>query len=114
MTKRLSGPLGSYADRDEFQIGQTLVWVKYPPNQNRVSLLSRAEELFPVLEFDISKVEELATKAIGSSISASVIGITIEPDSSASYMCTFFDGEYEDEFISVNRMIDGSLVAVRT
>ena len=114
MTKRLTGALGSHADRDEFQIGQTLVWVKYPPNQNRVSLLSRAEKLFPVLEFDISKVEELATKAIGSSISASVIGITIESDSSASYMCTFFDGEYEDEFISVNRMIDGCLVAVRT
>jgi hypothetical protein len=114
MTKRLSHPLGSYADRDEFQIGRTLVWVKYPPNENRISLLSKAEELLPVLEFDVSKVEELATKTIGSSISATVIGVTIEPDSSASYTCTFFDGEFEDVYIFINRKIDGSLVATRT
>ena len=73
-------------------------------------MLSKAEELLPTLEFDIAKVEEIATKTIGSLISATVIGITIEPDSSALYDCTFFAGKYEDECIFINRKIDGALV----
>lgn len=114
MTKRLSGPLGSYSDRDEFQIGKTLVWVMYPPDEDRSACLYRAERIFPVLESDIAEVEELATVSAGSSTPAMVIGITIELDGSASYECTFFDGEHEDEFISIKRSAGGGLVAART
>lgn len=114
MMKRLSGPLGSYPDRDEFQIGRFLVWVKYPSGKDRLACLRNAEEIFPDLESDIVKVEELATASIGSSVPATVAGITIEADRSASYVCTFFDGEYEDEFISIRRDSGGNLVVVRT
>ena len=114
MTKRLSGPLGSYPDRDEFQIGAMLIWVKYPSNKDRLSCLHRAEEILPDLESDVAKVEELATARAGCTVPATVIGITIEADGSAAYECTFFDGEYEDELISIHREPGGDLVAVRT
>ncbi|WP_445769493.1 hypothetical protein [Rheinheimera sp.] len=114
MKKRLSDPLGSYSDRDEFQIGRMLVWVIYPSDEDRSACLYRAEKIFSVLESDIVKVEERVTVSAGSSTPATVIGITIEPDGSASYECTFFDGEHEDEFISIKRNVGGGLVAART
>lgn len=113
MKNRLLSPLGSYPDQDEFQIGGILVWVKYTSNKNRVICLQKAEEILPVLESDIAKVEELATTSAGSTIPATVIGITIETNGSAAYECTFFDGEHEDEYISIVRDSIGNLV-VRT
>lgn len=114
MKKRLSGPLGSYPDRDEFQIGTMLIWVKYPPGQDRLVCLDRAEKILPILESDIVKAEQLATACVGSSVQATVIGIAIETDGSASYDCTFFDGEHEDTFISIDRASGGGLVPTRT
>jgi hypothetical protein len=114
MTTRLSGPLGSYPDRDEFQVGRMLVWVKYPSGKDRVACLRNAEKILPDLESDVAKVEELATVSVGSSVPATVAGITIDADSSASYGCIFCDGEHEDEFISIHRESGGRLVAART
>lgn len=114
MTKRLSGSLGSYLERDEFQIGTMLVWVKYPSNKDRLSRWQRAEEILPVLESDVSRVEELATARAGCAVPATVIVITIEADGSAAYECTVFDGEHEDEFISIIREPGGDLVAARS
>ena len=114
MTKHFSGPLGSYPDRDEFQIGSILVWVIRSSggssDEEHSACLCRADKIFPALESDIVKVEELAKVSVGSSTPATVIGITIEPDGSASYECTFFDGEHEDEFISIKRTAGGDLV----
>lgn len=56
----LSGPLTSYADRDEFQIDRVLVWVKYPANGNRSAALLRANELFPEIWQAIPEVVPFA------------------------------------------------------
>ncbi|HIC8860555.1 MULTISPECIES: hypothetical protein [Aeromonas] len=111
MTNRLLNLLGSYPKCDEFQIGRLLIWVEYPSGKNRVACLRNAEEILPELESDISRVEELAAISIGSSVPATVAGIRIEADRSASYECTFFDGEHEDEFITIRRDSGGYLFA---
>lgn len=111
MLKRLSGPLTAYPDRDEFQIGRMLVWVRYPIGQDRSACLTRAEELLPSLELDISKAAELATREKGSTVPATVAGIMIEADGSASYDCTFFDGEHEGDFLTVHRDSAGGLTS---
>jgi hypothetical protein len=110
MVSRLSGPLGSDEDRDEFQIGRMLIWVRYAPNQTRSLVLSKAKELLPLLESDIPAVEALVTRTIGSEFSDEVAGIMIELDGSASYTCTFFDGKYEGEFIAVKRTSAGEFI----
>jgi hypothetical protein len=109
MTTRLSGPLGSWDDRDEFQIGTTLVWVNYTSAASRDLQLSKAEALLPALERDVSTVEELVRKTVGSSVGATVAGIAIRPDGSSTYQCTFFGGDHEDEFFSVERKANGDL-----
>ncbi len=59
-------------------------------------------------------VEEIATKSKNSTVTAQVIGLLINPDGSASYECTFFDGAHEDELVCVGRRKDGGLILERT
>ncbi|MGL6262557.1 hypothetical protein ACSZMC_01075 [Aeromonas jandaei] len=111
MTNRLLSLLGSYPECDEFQIGRLLVWVEYPSGRDRLACLRNAEAILPELESDISRVEELAAMSIESAVPATVTGIRIEAERSASYECTFFDGEHEDEFITISRDSGGYLFA---
>jgi len=87
-----------------------LVWVKYVPGKSRAEQISEAEEWLPLLEADVPSVEELVANAVGSSAPATLIGITIKPDGSAHYDCTFFEGAHEDEFFDVYREPNGRLV----
>ncbi|SRR5579885_3157947 len=41
-----SNKLGSFPDREEFQVGQVIVWVKIPPHGNRATWLERANSIF--------------------------------------------------------------------
>jgi hypothetical protein len=75
--------------------------------------LRRAEDILPTLEADIEEVERIVTVHVGGPVPAEVIGIRIEADGSASYDCTFFDGEHEDELTSVNRDVKGHLAICR-
>lgn len=109
---RLDFQLGQYEDRDEFQVDELIVWVTYAPTQDRATQLRRAEALFPLLESDIQKVEELTTQTVGSSVKATAIGLLIRPDGSASYQCTFFGGSHDDQFVDVERGTDGALSIV--
>jgi len=90
-----------------------LIWVNYASSKDRLTVLHAAEVRLPALEVDISKVEELATKKLDSVVPATAIGIRIETDGSATYECTFFDGEFEDRFVSIKRGCDGSLIVER-
>src|SRR5438094_108780 len=46
MTQRhLSNALGSYSDREEFQIGRVIVWVRIPGHGSRDTWLQRADLL---------------------------------------------------------------------
>jgi hypothetical protein len=102
--------LGTYPDgTDEFQIGSRLVFVSYAPEKSRRQQLSDAEYRFVTLEQDISKVVALVTSYVGSTVKSEVIGIRIHPDGTASYDCTFFDGEYTDKFFYVARSQVGEL-----
>ena len=42
----LSGPLGSYPDREEFQVDRTIINVMLPAHGDRRAWLARADELF--------------------------------------------------------------------
>ena len=111
---RLVEPLSSYPDRDEFQIGRVLVVVKYDQARARAEQVSEAGERLHFFEADILSVEALVEKAVSSTYPATVIGIHIEPDGTASYDCTFFKGEHEDEFFGVHRATNGRLTFNRT
>jgi hypothetical protein len=102
--------LGTYPDgTDEFQIGSRLIFVSYAPEKNRRQQLSDAERRLATLEQDIPKVVALVTSHVGSAVESEVIGIRIYPDGTASYDCTFFDGEYADKFFHVARSEVGEL-----
>jgi hypothetical protein len=38
--------LGSYPDREEFQVGRVIVWVTIPPDGNRAAWVEQANPLF--------------------------------------------------------------------
>lgn len=59
----LSNPLGSYADRDEFQVGSTLVWVLGPPDQR--------EELVAIANLQFSEIWVCAEKAVATAVELS-------------------------------------------
>jgi hypothetical protein len=81
---------------------------------DRQACLRKAEAILPTLEADVANVEKLAACVVDSSVPATVIGITIEADGSASYTCTFSEGEYEDEFISIKRNTNGVLSSTKS
>lgn len=68
MDSGLSGPLGSYPDRDEFQIGRMLVWVYYLEGEDRLLRLSKANAIFPALLAETLKVEVMASKVAGNNL----------------------------------------------
>jgi hypothetical protein len=113
---RLTCLLGSYPDSktDEFQVGSMLVWVKYSPEKSRDLQLAEAEELFAEIEEEIPSIADLVTSSLGSSTPATVRGISISPDRSVDYDCTFFDGEYFDQSFFVHREPNGDLLFSRT
>ena len=100
---RLNCRLTSYPHCDEFQVDRMLVFVSYDQAKDRRTQLLMAETRLPLLECEIPKVVHLLTAQVGSQVSATVIGIRIEPDGTASYDCTFFDVEFEDRFFYVFR-----------
>ncbi|MFZ6778140.1 hypothetical protein ACO0LD_15015 [Undibacterium sp. Ji83W] len=108
MDDELSGPLGSYPDRDEFQIGRMLVWVYYLEGDDRLLRLSKANAIFPALLAEISKVEVMASKFAGNNLYLQIIGISIKPDGIAKYTCRHEDDD-ENE-IDIVRAGDGRLM----
>lgn len=42
----LTNALGSYPDREEFQVGRVIVWVRIPSHAGRSMWLERADQLF--------------------------------------------------------------------
>jgi len=107
MEGELSDPLGSYPDRDEFQIGRMLVWVYYLDGAERELRLSEANAIFSTLLVDIPNVELVARAAVGSGICLELMGISIKPDNQAIYAYMYDD---EENFISVTRTADGRLL----
>jgi hypothetical protein len=59
----LSGPLGSYPDRVEFQVGTTIVQVVLPRHGTRDAWLARANQIFETIWRDIPRVISAAQKA---------------------------------------------------
>jgi len=41
-----SNAIGSYPDREEFQVGRVIVWVEIPPHGSRATWLERADRMF--------------------------------------------------------------------
>jgi hypothetical protein len=106
---RLDRLLVSYPNCDEFQLDRVLVFVSYDQVRDRSRQLIDAENRLPALVADISTVEQIVKDHVNSTTSATVIGIRIQPDGTASYDCTFFDGEYEDQPFYVTRLGTGEL-----
>lgn len=106
MDSELIGPLGSYPDRDEFQIGRMLVWVYYLEGEDRILRLSKANAIFPTLLAEIPKVEVMAGKVAGNDLYLQIIGISIKPDGSARYSCRHDD---DRDIIGLFRTDDGRL-----
>ncbi|MBI3727851.1 MAG: hypothetical protein HY254_05900 [Burkholderiales bacterium] len=102
----LSGPLGSYPGRDEFQIGRMLVSVYYLEGEDRILWLSKANAIFPALLAEIPKVEAMASKLAGNNLYLQIIGISIKPDGSARFLCRHDDDGY---IIGIFRTDDGRL-----
>jgi hypothetical protein len=46
MRRRLSNALGSYSDREEYQVDRVIVWVQLPPHGCRGDWLQRADQFF--------------------------------------------------------------------
>src|SRR4051794_28137798 len=46
MSRHLTDAIGSYPDRDEFQVGRVIVSVTTPADDSRAAWLARANELF--------------------------------------------------------------------
>ncbi|MBC3919012.1 hypothetical protein H8L32_16090 [Undibacterium sp. CY18W] len=105
MDSVLSGPLGSYPDRDEFQIARMLVWVYYLDGDERALQLSKANGIFPAIQADIPKVEVMASRVSGEN--TKVIGISIKPDGSTIYTCR--QDDHEDS-IDIVRTVAGRLM----
>jgi hypothetical protein len=106
---RLDCHLGSHPNCDEFQVDSIVVFVSYDAVRTRREQLVDAERRLATLEQDSPKVQALVAAHVGSAIQATVVGIRIQPDQSSSYDCTFFDGEYEDQFFYVFRAPLGEL-----
>jgi hypothetical protein len=106
---RLDCHLTSYPNCDEFQVGSLLVFVTYTAEQSRTWQIHEAERRLIDLEPEVPNVEALVTTYTGSTVPSEVISIRIYPDGTASYDCTFFDGEYEDKFFYVSRSTMGEL-----
>src|SRR5690242_4801575 len=101
--------LASHPNCDEFQVDRMLVFVSYDPARDRSNQLIEAEARLPCLEGDIPAVERLVTTHACSDVNATVIGIRVGTDGTASYDCTFIDDEREDEFFHVARTTTGEL-----
>lgn len=106
---RLNCLLTSYPNCDEFQVDRMLVFVSYDQATDRRTQLLLAENRLSLLESEIANVVLLLNAHLGSPASATVIVIRIEPDGTASYDCTFFDGEFEDRLFYVSRAKSGEL-----
>lgn len=59
----LSSPLGSYPDREEFQVGRTLVWVLGPPE--------RRDELVAIANMQFSKIWACSERATATAVELS-------------------------------------------
>jgi hypothetical protein len=56
----LSDPLGSYPDREEFQIERVIVWVQIPSHGSRIHWVNRANQLIEGIWRAIPSVVEAA------------------------------------------------------
>ncbi len=111
---RLNCLLTSYPHCDEFQVDRILVFVSYDQATDRRTQLLLAENRLPLLECEIPDVVHLLSAHVGSQVIATVIGIRIEPDGTASYDCKFFDGDFEDQYFYVSRAKSGELTVAPT
>ncbi|HZZ81025.1 MAG TPA: hypothetical protein VFE62_21165 [Gemmataceae bacterium] len=63
----LTGPIGSYPDREEFQVDRVIVWVKIPTANDYVDWLDRADDQFPTIwqaRFKVMLVAESALRSM--------------------------------------------------
>ena len=130
----LSGPLGSYEDKEEFQVDRTLVWVEISSRSERQASIDKANELLPAIWDSnglIISVAEQALRKINPAFWSShdsagttkellsIWGITINPDTGlANYHvgCNFdFEADEhlklphlnEEISVYINRCITG-------
>lgn len=94
----------------EAAVGPCLrVCVRVQDGADTPAAIGNADAWLPKLFADIATAEVLATKAVASSVPATVFDIWVERDGEASYTCGFLDGEAEGTLIVVQRKKDGEL-----
>jgi len=130
-----SGALGSYDDREEYQVDRTIIWVMLPEGGSRAAWLEQGDTLFGPIWSAIPEVLALARQTSREAVPEfwqvhdltqtaedvlAVWGIWLDPDTgSASYQVgnnfelSFKQPELpefpEDADIMVERSADGSL-----
>jgi hypothetical protein len=61
--QHLSNPIGSYPDREEFQVGRVIVWVELPSHGSRAAWLKQANLIFEGVWRDVPTVVSAAQQA---------------------------------------------------